>query len=99
MNQLRISPLAKYPAVSWKLHGARRPVAGFVRHRLYLEIQIEGANGWASALPTWRIETKWLLWLTSGKPLTGYHVWLNALLILCCICRFGFAPGVGLASS
>jgi hypothetical protein len=31
------------------------------------EIQIEGANGWACALPTWRIEKHWLL----GMP-TGY---------------------------
>jgi hypothetical protein len=47
-----------------------------------LEIQIEGANGWASALPTWRISPPWLLRFTSGKPITGYHVWLNLLLIL-----------------
>jgi hypothetical protein len=57
-----------------------------------LEIQIEGADGWASALPTWRIDTKWLLSITSGKPLTGYHTWLNALLILCLHLPFWFRP-------
>ena len=41
------------------------------------EIQIEGPNGWAQNLPTWRIEKHPLLdifW--GGKPLTGYHLWL-----------------------
>jgi len=42
-----------------------------------VEIQIEGAAGWASALPTWRIESHWLLdifW--GGRPMTGYHAWV-----------------------
>ena len=26
-----------------------------------VEIQIEGAAGWAASLPTWRIEKHWLL--------------------------------------
>lgn len=41
-----------------------------------VEIHIEGANGWASALPTWRIEHSVfaeLFW--GGKIVTGYHVW------------------------
>ncbi len=41
-----------------------------------LEIQIEGDQGWAAGLPTWRKDN----WLTqaflSGRPLTGYHVFL-----------------------
>jgi hypothetical protein len=57
-----------------------------------LEVQIEGANGWASALPTWRIEPKWLLRLTSGKAITGYHIWLNSLLILWLHLPFWFGP-------
>lgn len=57
-----------------------------------LEIQIEGANGWASGLPTWRIESSWLLRLTSGKTLTGYHVWFNSLLILWLHLPFWFVP-------
>jgi len=47
-----------------------------------LEIEIEGRDGWAAALPTWRFQPPWLLRLTSGKALTGYHVWLNTLLLL-----------------
>ena len=42
-----------------------------------VEIQIEGAAGWAAGLPTWRVEKHWLLdifW--GGRPLTGYHAWV-----------------------
>jgi hypothetical protein len=41
------------------------------------EIQIEGANGWAASLPTWRIEKHLLLdifW--GGRAMTGYHAWV-----------------------
>lgn len=43
-----------------------------------LEIQIEGKNGWASNLPTWRPpKNRWYTKLYSavfsGKELTGYH--------------------------
>lgn len=39
-----------------------------------LEIEIEGKNGWAAALPTWRIEKSiWLKVFLGGRPLTGYH--------------------------
>lgn len=57
-----------------------------------LEVQIEGANGWASALPTWRVGPRWLLRLTFGKAITGYHVWLNSLVILWLHLPFWFAP-------
>ena len=43
------------------------------------EIQIEGANGWAAALPTWRLNLNFSflgMWGTGEKPLTGYHVYL-----------------------
>jgi hypothetical protein len=43
----------------------------------HIEIQIEGAHGWAGALPTWRIEEHWLLdifW--GGRAMTGYHAWV-----------------------
>jgi hypothetical protein len=41
------------------------------------EIQIEGAQGWAAGLPTWRIEKHPLLDLFwGGRPLTGYHAWV-----------------------
>lgn len=47
----------------------------------HLEIQIEGPRGWAAGLPTWRWETPAVLrWL--GKPVTGYHVFLNLLIVL-----------------
>jgi hypothetical protein len=42
-----------------------------------VEIAIEGANGWAVGLPTWRIESHWLLdWFWGGRPMTGYHAWM-----------------------
>lgn len=41
-----------------------------------LEIQIEGKNGWAKDLPTWRIKLK-IFDILPGfqKPLTGYHIY------------------------
>jgi len=48
----------------------------------YLEVQIEGPNGWASALPTWRSTDPRWTWILGGRPVTGYHVGLNALLAL-----------------
>jgi hypothetical protein len=41
-----------------------------------IEIVIEGGDGWAANLPTWRIEKHWLLdifW--GGRAMTGYHAW------------------------
>jgi hypothetical protein len=48
-----------------------------------VEIQIEGAQGWACGLPTWRIEKHWLLdifW--GGRPMTGYHAWVFPFMLL-----------------
>jgi hypothetical protein len=46
-----------------------------------LEIQIEGAYGWAEKLPTWRWQTPRVLrW--AGKPITGYHVFLLLFILL-----------------
>jgi hypothetical protein len=46
-----------------------------------LEIQIEGAYGWAEKLPTWRWQTPAVLrW--AGKPITGYHVFLLLFILL-----------------
>ncbi len=49
-----------------------------------VEIQIEGANGWAAALPvTFRVEHHWLLdWFWGGRPMTGYHAWVFPFVIL-----------------
>ena len=48
-----------------------------------LEIAIEGDAGWATNLPTWRIEHHWLLdvfW--GGRAMTGYHAWAFSLVAL-----------------
>jgi len=48
-----------------------------------LEIEIEGAHGWAANLPTWKIEKHALLdRIYGGRPLTGYHVWASVFLLL-----------------
>jgi hypothetical protein len=48
-----------------------------------VEIQIEGAQGWAAGLPTWRIEEHWLLDLFwGGRPMTGYHAWVFSFMFL-----------------
>jgi len=46
------------------------------------EIQIEGANGWAEKLPTWRKTPAWLKKYFNLTELTGYHVYLSCVLIL-----------------
>jgi hypothetical protein len=48
------------------------------------EIQIEGKNGWAANLPAWRVTKGWVLKLTGGRPLTGYHVFMT-IFIICII--------------
>lgn len=49
-----------------------------------LEIQIEGKNGWAAALPTWKkpVNKKGFLRFLSdpNQPQTGYHTYLWAFL-------------------
>ena len=45
------------------------------------EIQIEGKDGWAAKIPTWRIEKGWVLKFTGGRPLTGYHVFMTLFMI------------------
>lgn len=48
-----------------------------------VEIQIEGGDGWAANLPTWRIEKHWLLDVFfGGRPLTGYHAWALLFMLL-----------------
>ena len=40
-----------------------------------LEVQIEGAQGWAAGLPTWRVTDAPLLQMFfGGRAVTGYHV-------------------------
>lgn len=48
-----------------------------------VEIQVEGAAGWAAALPTWRIESSpWLDLFWGGRPMTGYHLWVFSFMAL-----------------
>ena len=52
-----------------------------------LEIQIEGADGWAAKLPAWRAKLggkldKIFKKLSWGKDLTGYHLALNVFLFI-----------------
>lgn len=48
-----------------------------------VEIQIEGKDGWAAGLPTWRIEKHWLLdFFWGGRPMTGYHAWVFPFILL-----------------
>jgi hypothetical protein len=45
------------------------------------EIQIEGKDGWAAKLPGWRLGQGWLVKLTGGRPVTGYHLFMTLFLI------------------
>jgi len=46
-----------------------------------LEIQIEGKDGWAEKLPTWRLKLKFLDSIPGlQKPITGYHIYFFCLL-------------------
>jgi hypothetical protein len=50
-----------------------------------VEVQIEGAQGWAAGLPvSFRVERHWLLdLLWGGRPMTGYHAWVFPFVLLC----------------
>ena len=43
-----------------------------------IEIEVEGKFGWAEKLPTWKTSADhWISkYFLSGRPLTGYHVWI-----------------------
>jgi hypothetical protein len=45
------------------------------------EIQIEGKDGWAAALPCWRLNNTGLSKFTGGRPVTGYHLYMTIFLI------------------
>lgn len=47
-----------------------------------LEVQIEGAGGWASSLPTWRSDHRFARLVLGGRTLTGYHVWVHVSVLL-----------------
>ena len=62
-------------------------IAAFVFARL--EIEIEGPDGWAANLPTWRICNKWTNLLYGSRPLTGYHLWVQAFVFVLVHAPFG----------
>ncbi len=47
-----------------------------------LEIQIEGKDGWAGKLPTWRMKNKIVSFFFGQYELTGYTLYMN-LFVLC----------------
>lgn len=69
---------------------ARREIVSALCCTLFLaglfsqvEIQIEGAGGWAMNLPTWRIEQHWMLDVFfGGRPMTGYHAFVLPFIAL-----------------
>ncbi|MBA2669083.1 MAG: hypothetical protein H0U67_01775 [Gemmatimonadetes bacterium] len=47
-----------------------------------LEIQIEGAAGWASNLPVWRVENRWTKLVMGSRALTGYHFYVHLFILI-----------------
>lgn len=47
-----------------------------------LEIQIEGSEGWARSLPTWRWENPFTRRLFGARAMTGYHLWVHVFVLL-----------------
>lgn len=56
-----------------------------------VEIQIEGPDGWAAKLPTWRVDHAITRLLMGGKVLTGYHFYM--LLFVFLMLHFPFLGG------
>jgi hypothetical protein len=46
-----------------------------------LEVQIEGAQGWAAGLPTWKIDNRFTRLLCGQRPLTGYHFYVHLFVL------------------
>ena len=59
-----------------------------------MEIQIEGARGWADTLPTWRLAKEHVLsrLLAGGRELTGYHLWVQTFVFSLLHLVFLFQP-------
>lgn len=47
-----------------------------------LEIQIEGEEGWAASLPTWRLRWRWVRPVLGARDVTGYHVYVHLLVAM-----------------
>jgi hypothetical protein len=64
-----------------------------------LEIQIEGPDGWASGLPTWRFESRWSRALLGNRSITGYHVFFQLFVIVLLHLPYALHPtGISLAT-
>lgn len=58
-----------------------------------LEIEIEGRNGWAENLPTWKLpKDNWLNKILGGRTITGYHLWTHIYILLLAHLVFSFVP-------
>ena len=57
-----------------------------------LEINIEGSEGWAKNLPTWRIKNRLTRLFVGNQYFTGYHFWL--IIVLLTFLQFPFFIGV-----
>lgn len=57
-----------------------------------LEIQIEGKNGWATNLPTWKFNSRIIRFFIGNKLLTGYHFYLFLLVVFIYHSIFLFIP-------
>ena len=57
-----------------------------------VEIEIEGGDGWAARLPTWRIQNRLTEILYGGRPLTGYHLYVQLFVLV--FVHLPFALGV-----
>lgn len=55
-----------------------------------MEIQIEGKNGWAAALPTWRYKV-YIKYLWE-REITGYHVYLMTFIVILLHSIFLYIP-------
>ena len=56
-----------------------------------LEINIEGKNGWAENLPTWRRKNFLTKMIWGELPITGYHLWFLAMIEI--FLHFPFVTG------
>lgn len=58
-----------------------------------LEIQIEGANGWARGLPTWRFRNRFTDRLLGARVITGYHVYVHLFVLALAHLPWAVVPG------
>ena len=47
-----------------------------------LEVQIEGADGWAARLPTWRVRNRLTERFLGARSITGYHLYVHLFVLL-----------------